>query len=338
MHKTSRKITIRDVAKSAGVSITTVSGVLNGLDEFSEATVKKVWDVAHSLNYVPNKGARNLRNDSERLKTNLIMRINYKSSCLTEDSFSAYRTHLFDTHAQKNGFFATNYHYDRLEGFRCPLLLDNLVDGVILGLPHPEVIKVIKSKLPGVLMDVSVSAEEAGMPVVKMNILDGCRRVFAKHSKRRFAILRATPEEGVYVNDDYFHIAARQAGMEYDIEFVGSCDLVMPFAPEIHSIVMAEAAEKVYQLIRRKKIDAVFVTNIVYAKGLQSYLAGKGVKMPEDFVIVSSNYRNEALPGIVSIAYDWEKLMSTSIDVLAKLINKETISCMEYLIPAKVDR
>ncbi|WP_341479344.1 LacI family DNA-binding transcriptional regulator [Clostridium perfringens] len=49
--------TIKDIAKGAGVSIATVSRVLN-LDEtlnVSEETRKKVMEIAEELNYVPVK-------------------------------------------------------------------------------------------------------------------------------------------------------------------------------------------------------------------------------------------------------------------------------------------
>ena len=53
--------TIKDIAKGAGVSIATVSRVLN-LDEtlnVSEETRKKVMEIAEELNYVPVKERKN---------------------------------------------------------------------------------------------------------------------------------------------------------------------------------------------------------------------------------------------------------------------------------------
>lgn len=55
-------ITIKDVAKHAGVSITSASYALNGTGSISEETRKRILAVAEELNYHPNAFARNLKN------------------------------------------------------------------------------------------------------------------------------------------------------------------------------------------------------------------------------------------------------------------------------------
>lgn len=61
-------VTIRDVAKHAGVSITAASYALNGKGSISAATRKRILAAAEELNYHPNAFARNLKNR----KTNTI--------------------------------------------------------------------------------------------------------------------------------------------------------------------------------------------------------------------------------------------------------------------------
>ena len=56
------KASIRDVANLAGVSIATVSQVLNGKGErFSDATKQKVLAARDEVGYVPNASARSLK-------------------------------------------------------------------------------------------------------------------------------------------------------------------------------------------------------------------------------------------------------------------------------------
>lgn len=60
--------TIFDIAKKAGVSITTVSRALNGYSDVNEKTRKRVMQIADELNYYPNAAARSLQGK----KTNTI--------------------------------------------------------------------------------------------------------------------------------------------------------------------------------------------------------------------------------------------------------------------------
>jgi LacI family transcriptional regulator len=53
--------TIHDVAKAAGVSITTVSRALNGHSDVNEKTRQRITRLAKELGYHPNTAARNLR-------------------------------------------------------------------------------------------------------------------------------------------------------------------------------------------------------------------------------------------------------------------------------------
>jgi len=54
--------TIRDVARKAGVAVSTVSRVLNGRPDVSEETRRKVLDVVEQFGFVQNRNARNLKN------------------------------------------------------------------------------------------------------------------------------------------------------------------------------------------------------------------------------------------------------------------------------------
>ncbi|MEP5944166.1 MAG: LacI family DNA-binding transcriptional regulator, partial [Balneola sp.] len=55
-----KKVTIYEVAKRAGVAISTVSRVLNGSQNVSEDTKVKVNDVIKELNFRPQVNARKL--------------------------------------------------------------------------------------------------------------------------------------------------------------------------------------------------------------------------------------------------------------------------------------
>ena len=56
-----QKVTIKDVAKLAKVSPSTVSRVLSGNPSISDDTCKRVKNAVKELHYIPNTTARSLR-------------------------------------------------------------------------------------------------------------------------------------------------------------------------------------------------------------------------------------------------------------------------------------
>jgi DNA-binding LacI/PurR family transcriptional regulator len=64
-HRGSKRVTIKDVAEAAGVSITTVSNVLNDRTEaMAEETLQRILATIRSLNYYPSSVARSLVTNS----------------------------------------------------------------------------------------------------------------------------------------------------------------------------------------------------------------------------------------------------------------------------------
>ena len=59
--KNGKRVTITQVAERAGVTIGTVSHVINGTASISKETTKRVYDAIKELNYTPNVLAKSLR-------------------------------------------------------------------------------------------------------------------------------------------------------------------------------------------------------------------------------------------------------------------------------------
>ncbi|MCM1539192.1 MAG: LacI family transcriptional regulator [bacterium] len=76
-------VSIKDVAKQAGVAISTVSKVLNGYPNVSEKTKKKVNEAIEELNFVPNAVASAL-SSKQSARVALIINLNQQTQAIDE--------------------------------------------------------------------------------------------------------------------------------------------------------------------------------------------------------------------------------------------------------------
>ncbi|PYE52337.1 LacI family DNA-binding transcriptional regulator [Paenibacillus barcinonensis] len=143
---------IDDVAKQAGVSVTTVSRVLNNRGYISEETREKVYRVMKELNYQPNEMARALF----RRKSNMIGLIIPDVS----HPFFSEMTYYLEYYADKSGYklLLCNSNRDvRKESKYMDMLKKNKVDAIITGSSLLEVEHYLNLNLPIVSLDREVA-------------------------------------------------------------------------------------------------------------------------------------------------------------------------------------
>ena len=150
--------TIRDVARVAGVSTTTVSRVINGSEGVSEARRLRVERAISDLGYVPNAVARHLR--SKRTKTIALV-----LSDITNPFFTTVARGVQDV-AWSRGYAVTFANTDESESQEreyLRTLVQRQVDGVLL-VPagsSPEPYRFLRSQqVPVVLLDRRVSVRQ----------------------------------------------------------------------------------------------------------------------------------------------------------------------------------
>ena len=140
--------TIKDVAEIAGVTVTTVSRVLNNRGYIGENTRKKVYDAMQKLNYRPNEMARSLL----RKKSNLIGLI----IPTVAHPFFSELTNYIEYYAYKLGYkilLCNSYQDSIKEKEYIMMLKSNQVDGIIMGSHTLEIDEYLNLNLPIVAID-----------------------------------------------------------------------------------------------------------------------------------------------------------------------------------------
>jgi len=167
-------VTIRDVAREAGVSPTTVSYVINGTRLVSKETRAKVLEAIEKLDYRPNTVARSLRS-KKTYTVGLVV-------CDLKNPFFAEVLQGIEEYLNERGYtlLVIDTDYDvREEEKAMEILLGKQVDGVIavLGSEENKGLKAFEERnAPVVLLDKRARAEKWADTVL-VNNKEGSQRL-----------------------------------------------------------------------------------------------------------------------------------------------------------------
>src|SRR6266550_2735679 len=163
-------VTIRDVARTAGVSVATVSRVHNGSRLVVEATRRRVRAVATRLGYLPHAAARTLSTN----KTSTV-------GVLLPDLYGEFYSELIrgiDHTAQRHGYhvLVASSHNDKQAIAAALQSMRGRVDGLIVMAPAPGAYAAVRrllSSFPVVLL--SSGAKDAGVDAITVANAAGAR-------------------------------------------------------------------------------------------------------------------------------------------------------------------
>ncbi|MFC5529424.1 LacI family DNA-binding transcriptional regulator [Cohnella yongneupensis] len=174
-------VTIKDIAERVGVSVTTISRVLNNRGYLSDKLKKKVQGAMEELNYQPNELARSL----SRKKSNVIGLI---VPDISHPFFGQLTKHI-EYYAYKHGYklmLCNSLLNKKKEKEYIELLRASQVDGIIMGSHTMKVEDYMAIKLPLVTLDrrisdaipyVSSDNYKGGALATKLLIRKRCRKI-----------------------------------------------------------------------------------------------------------------------------------------------------------------
>lgn len=318
------QFTIKDVAKKAGVSVSTVSKVFNNYNDIGEKTKAKVLKAAEELNYIPDVVARSLvKNESKRVG---ILIEDYK-----EDSSS--RLFAFDI---MMGFkrYAADHHYEVVllsttteKQKRVPLskiIASKHIDGVfILGLKlsDPYFSEVKQEDFPCVLFDIPIKRKRAGS--IGIDNLKGAL-LATEHllelGHQKIALINGHGD--AYVSKERLNgylLALTRHDIPVDKDMIVESDFTENGGKK--------AMEDILQ--NHASVTAVFVASDLMAIGAVKYLQSIGKKVPEDISIVGFDDIESAShisPALTTIRQNRYELGRSAAVLLLNLISGQNLS------------
>jgi len=268
------RVTIKEVAKTAGVSTATVSRVLNKVGRVDEETRHRVEEAAKELNYIPNALGRSL---STRRTEALGM--------LLPDLYGEFFSDVIrgaDETAQQHRFhlLVSSAHNNREKIVTTLQMLRGRVDGVVIMSPHIDAQTLnanLPKNLPAVLLNCQI--KDRAFTSINIDNFGGARQMvrhLAEHGHRKIAIIKGT-ENNLDAEErlaGYFQ-AVRDAGIDrsecsvMDGNFLDSSGY--------------DAARKILTLSQRP--TAIFASNDSMAIGALGALRDAGVEVPREIAL-----------------------------------------------------
>lgn len=302
---------IKDVAKEAGVSITTVSMVLNNTEnKISQATRKKVLKAANNLNYKPNSYAKALASKKSNIIMAIVPDINnpFFSELVKELTQFAqeysYFLYIHNTNNQK----IKNQEFEKLlvsNFFAATLVVDRNVKKL-----DEDLVK----KHNIIFLDEVDFASRNTQIVTGNNEIGG-------YIAMEYLIKRGFKNIGLLIgprstaNSSRRLSGAIKAAMNYDI-YIDPKNI-------IHGDYTYEEGYATGKFFKKRNVDAIFSFADMSSYGLINYFLEEGIKIPEDISLIS--YDNLFLNKIIT-----PKL--TSVDQNLKEIAKNAIMIADELI------
>lgn len=263
--------TIRDVAQRAQLSVATVSRVLNGFANVSEAAKVRVTDAVRELGYVPHAGARSL----SLARTNAIGVV---LPDLHGEFFSEFVRGM-DRQASRSGYLLllSNLHSGSEQAALALQAMRGRVDALVVMAPHlqeQDLSATLPAGLPAVL--VNTRDHSGPKPSIHLDNRSGIRAVvdhLATTGRTRLLHI-AGPAGNIDAQEraEAFRTAAEAKGLQYQI------------VPGDFSEESGEAAID-SALANSIAFDALCAANDNMAIGAIQALRRAGLRVPEDVAV-----------------------------------------------------
>ncbi|MDH6363339.1 LacI family transcriptional regulator [Enterococcus sp. PF1-24] len=322
-------ITIYDVAREAAVSMATVSRVVNGNPNVKPATRKKVLEVIDRLDYRPNAVARGLASKKTTTVGVIIPDVsNMFFASLArgiDDVATMYKYNIILANSDSNDLKEVNVLNN---------LLAKQVDGVIfMGHRISDEIRgeFSRSRTPIVLAgsidpDEQVGSVNIDYTTATKDAVD----VLAKNGNKKIAFVSGAlidPINGKNRLSGY-KTALESNGLKYSEGLIFEANYQFK-----DGLALAER-------ILNSGATAAFVTDDELAVGILDGMLDAGVKVPEDFEIITSNnslLTDVVRPRLTSITQPLYDIGAVAMRLLTKMMNKEDIEEKTVILPYGID-
>lgn len=274
-----KETTLKQIAETLGISITTVSKALKNYPDVSAKTRKKVLELSQELHYTPNSFAVNLRTKESRTIGLIIPEVVHHFFSNVINGIIA--------EAEKNGYLVIILQSNEsleLEKKQVELLINKRVDGIIMSLSNESnddehIKEILKREIPFVQFDkiskfipsskVIINDQKAAFEATEHLIKKGCKKI---------AHIRGpvNPQNSI---DRFlgYKKALEHYGIPFDYNLIYTCK----------NVTFEEGKIFAEQLLKEhENIDGIFAITDLVAVGVIAHFNENNIKVPEEIKVI----------------------------------------------------
>jgi len=320
MRRTKQTVTIEDVAKTAGVSVSTVSRVLNGKVDVAVETQDRIRSVIDDLGYTTNLAARSMRSFKKNMIGLIMPDIAYPfaievmkgvNRAISESEFDLLVYTTGDV--RKSGRASHEQKY-------VSLLNNSITDGVIIVAP---VTGEFVTDAPIVSIDPLMS--NPNYPSVHATNYQGAMDAMSYllglgHRRIGFISGRAELESSARRLKGY-RDALEKADIPIDEELIASGDYTTETG--------IQSTRRLLSL--NNPPTAIFASNDQMAMGVYQVAQERGLRIPEDLSVVGfDNIMESKYMGLTTVDQFISEMGYVATQMLIKLINRTPLDSQTY--------
>jgi LacI family transcriptional regulator len=326
MRKNKQTVTIQDVAKTAGVSVSTVSRVLNSKVDVASETQDRIRSVIEDLGYTTNLAARSMRSFKKNLVGLIMPDIAYPfavevmrgvNQAIAESEFDLLVYTTGDV--RKSGRASHEQKY-------VSLLNNSITDGAIIVAP---VTGEFSTDAPIVSIDPLMS--DPNYPAVHATNHQGALDAMGYllelgHKRIGFISGRAELESSARRLKGY-RDALEKAGISLDEKLIASGDYT--------TVTGAKCAQELLSLADPP--TAIFASNDQSAMGVYQVAQELGLRIPEDLSVIGfDNIMESKYMQLTTVDQFIYEMGFVATQMLIKLINGETLDTQTYKMQTRL--
>ncbi|KEQ23550.1 LacI family DNA-binding transcriptional regulator [Paenibacillus tyrfis] len=307
-----KKVSIWDVVKKSGLSLVTVSKVLNNSPTVRESNRQKVLQAIQELDYRPNAAARNLARGSTGLIGLTLITL--------QDSVFDGIVHAVNEALEENGYFLALNVCSSPDGGLKPtnfLFQEDRVDGIIVLSPMEEeqyVLELKRKKIPFVIIDNQI--EKTNATTVNVDNYTG-----GYEATKHLIGLGHTRIAHVSGPELFLSARERRRGFEAAMAEAG----LTPLAVACTEFNIRSGFDVAKEWLRSGNVPtAVFAGEDGLALGVMDAFRDEGYRIPRDISIVGYDdqvFAADIHPRLTTVRQPMEQMGQQAVRLLLKLID-----------------